>query len=431
MNRGNSTILLMLMLIFWITTLAVSQVPDSTVELRELILLLEENNPQLQSAYQVVEANKARVPQAGALPDPMISFNILNLPVSTLVFDQEAMTGKQIAFSQKFPFPGKLGLKEDIARENALAAQARYEELRNELVQNLKNLYYQLYFIDKSIEVVNRNTQIIKQFINIVETKYAVGKGLQQDVLRAQVQLSKMIDRQITLKQRRVELVSRINALLNREPDSAVGYPVELNFKPLQFTYDSLRSLADENRPLLKVWQAFIRQSKKKVKLARKEYLPDFKVAIAYTQRDVLKTGRGGADFISGLVTIDVPLYFWRKQRKQVQENQYMQISLENRYQDVRNKVYSEIQNVLSSVQKNGELVDLYENGIIPQATQSLNSAIAGYQTNKVDFLTLLNNEIVLFNYELDFYRYLSSYYKDIAKLERLVGIELMNENKK
>ncbi len=175
-------------LTFWMVATIVAQVPDSTIQLTDLIRELEQNNPKLQSAYHAVEASKAKIPQAGALPDPTLSINILNVPVSTLVFDQEAMTGKQIAFFQKIPFPGKLGLKEAIARENAIAAQARYEEIRNDLVKQLKSLYYRLYFVDKSIQVVDKNTGIIKQFIQIVETKYTVGKGLQQDVLRAQVE---------------------------------------------------------------------------------------------------------------------------------------------------------------------------------------------------------------------------------------------------
>lgn len=409
--------------------LTVAQPSDSLVTVEQLVSMMEKNNPGLMAAYNKWQAREAVIPQAGALPDPTISFNLLNLPVSTLVFDQEAMTGKQIAFMQMIPFPGKLGLREGIAREGAAASQASYQEVRAQLIKKIKTLYYNLFYINKALETVRKNTEVLRQFVNIAQTKYAVGRGLQQDVLRAQVELSKMMDKEITLAQKKVALIADINFLLSRPPSAALGNPAELQFVPLNYQYGELKELADQNRPLLKAWQAAFRQSEKQIRLAKKEYLPDFKLGVAYTQRDVLKNGMGGADFITGLVTVDIPLYFWRKQRKKVEETRYLQSSIAQQYADVQNQLYSQIESTLSELKKNARLVDLYKTGIIPQATQSLNSAIAGYQTDKVDFLTMLNNEMTLFNYQLDYYRFLSDYYIQIAELEALVGVPLASEN--
>lgn len=402
-----------------------TQPPDSTVNLSNLTQEALENNPGLQASQNTWQAEEAGIPQAGALPDPILSFNLMNIPVNSFDFNQEPMTGKQIALMQMFPFPGKQGLRENIARENAAVAEARYQELRNQLTQNVKTTYFDLFLIDKSIETVQKNTEVLREFVRIAESKYSVGSGLQQDVLRAQVELSKMTDRLINLRKRREVIEARLIALLNRPVESALGFTEDLIFKPFVYQFDELKNLADENRPLLQAWQAMIRQRGEQVRLAKKEYLPDFSLGIAYSQRDVLQNGAGGVDFLSGMVNVRLPLYFRRKQRKAVEEAQYNRISVQEQYHNILNQVYAGIDGILRDVQQNERLINLYETGIIPQASQSLNSAIAGYQTDKVDFLTLLTNQVNLFNFELDFYRILSDHHKGAAEIEALTGVEL------
>lgn len=413
----------LLLLIALFPSLA-AQSPENTLRLPELIREALDNNPDLQSAQNVWQAENAKIPQAGALPDPVISFNLMNLPVNTLDFNQEPMTGKQIAIMQMFPFPGKQGLRETIARENASTSEYRYQELRNQLVQQVKNTYYDLYFVDRAIEITGKNEAILSEFVEIAESKYSVGTGLQQDVLRAQVERSKMSDRQIQLQQKRDALEAQLNALLNRPADLPLGSTEDLIYRERSLDFAELKAQADTARPLLQAWQATERQSEQKIKLAKREYLPDFSLGVAYTQREVLQSGMGGADFISGMFSVKVPLYFWRKQRQQVAESQLMRNSVADKFRDIKNQVYAAIDVSLNDLRKNEKLVELYQTGIIPQASQSLQSAIAGYQTDKVDFLTLLTNQINLFNFEQDYHRIISDYYKGIAKLEALTGVD-------
>lgn len=405
-----------------------AQPVDTTLQLSELIEEALGNNPQLLSSQKAWLSETARVPQAGALPDPVISFNLINLPVNSFDFDREPMTGKQIAIMQMFPFPGKQGLREDIARENATVAELRYLELSSQLIQKVKVAYYSLFFSDKAIEITLKNSEVLQEFAQIAETKYSVGTGLQQDVLRAQVELSKMTDRLINLQQTRDASEAKLNTLLNRPANSPIATLEKLTYKDLPLDFESLTLLADEHRPLLKAWDAMVRQSTQKINLARKEYWPDFSLGLAYSQRELLKNGTGGADFISGMFSAKIPLYFWRKQRKQVEESKYKQISVQDQSREVRNQVFSSLEITLSDVKKNSRLIDLFETGIIPQAAQSLQAAIAGYQTDKVDFLTLLNNQINLFNFEQDYYRVLSDYFKGIAMLEAQTGTQILEQ---
>ncbi len=421
----NQKHLWILLLLLW-PVFILAQESDSIVGLPDLIEEGINNNPDLLASYHNWQADLAKVPQAGALPDPQLSFNLLNMPVNTFDFNQEPMTGKQIALMQMFPFPGKQGLREDIAQSNADVSKAKNQELKNQLVKNIKQTYYDLFFIDQSIATVQKNTGVLQDFIHIAESRYTVGKGLQQDVLKAQVELSKLEEKVINLQQKRQAITARLNALLNRPAGTPLGKTVAPKLDSLNMDLPQLEELADKNRPLIQAWASILSQHKKKVSLAKKDYLPDFKLAVAYTQRDQLENGMGGVDFLSALVTVDFPLYFWRKQNKRVEETRYNQEMVQENYRSVQNQVYSDLDKTLSELDKNYRLLDLYKTGIIPQATQSLNSAIAGYQTDKVDFLTLLNNQITLFNFELDYYRILKDYVKGIAELEAETGTNLI-----
>ena len=399
-------------------------------EIKPLILnnLIEEaltNNPQLKAYYHAAEADAAKIPQAGSLPDPVLSLNAMNLPADNLVFDQEPMTGKQVAVMQKFPFPGKLGLQEHIAEKNREVSNAEYCEMRNQLVQNVRMLYYDLYYADKSIATTKKNQSLLNEFVKIAETKYSVGKGLQQDVLKAQVELSRMTDRLITLKQKREQLEAKLNAMLNRPVTQPLGPTIELQDSVHSFNHSQMEKIVADNRPLLKVWQSRADQSGEQISLARKNYWPDFTLSLAYTQRDVLQNGSGGVDFLSGGISLNVPLYFWRKQGKMVEEKKLLKNQADENYLNIKNQVMAELDNALTGLDKNAEQLELYKTGIIPQATQSLQSAIIGYQTDKVDFLTLVNNQLTLFSLELEYTRILSEYYKNLAQLDFIAGINL------
>jgi len=341
------------------------------------------------------------------------------------------MTGKQIALRQLFPFPGKLSLKEDISSEGASISAANFLEYQNQIIKDLKIGYYDLFFIDRSIEITDKNQQLLKEFTEIAESKYTVGKGLQQDVLKAQVELSKMIDKLIQLRQKRAVRQAQINTILNQPVNKLLGKPEEPGFLTLDKTLDTLQILATSNRPLLMGWESMKKQSRLKVDLAKKDYWPNIGIFLAYTQRDELQNGGPGHDFVSGGVSLNIPLFSGSKQSKKVEETTFSKSMIDLRYQQILNQVYFELENNLTSVEKNAKLVELYKTGIIPQASQSLESAMIGYQTDKVDFLTLINNQITLFNYELDYYQVISDYNKDLASLEYVTGIQLTNSNVK
>jgi outer membrane protein TolC len=396
-----------------------AQSPDSTLILSELVEEAIKNNPSLQAIQQNWQAAEARVPQASALPDPKLSFKVLNLPQNTFVFDQEPMTGKQFSLMQAFPFPGKLGLKEKIAGEGARISEFQFMEAQNQLKQKVKLIYYELFFLDKSIETNEKNAELIKQFTNIAETRYRVGKGLLQDVLKSQVEYSKITDNLIDLRQRRHTIKAEVNFLLNRPVENPIGLVEEASLVSFPFVLSDLKTIADKN----------LRQSNQKIQLAKKGYLPDFGIEFAYSQRDELQNGGKGVDFFSGMVSLNLPIYFWKKQKKNVEENQLLQKSVQHKLRSVEQMVYRDLETNLTDLLSNGRRVEFYRTTIIPQASQALQSALSAYQVDKVEFLTLVNNQMTLFNHELSYYKVLHDYLLNLVNLEFLVGKELIEMN--
>lgn len=404
---------------------AKGQASDSTLVLDELIEKVLTQNPELQSSFQGWEASKTRISQQEALPDPTLGLNLMNMPVNSFALDQEPMTGKQIALMQPFPFPGKLSLKGDIARSTSEITLHQHQELKNQLVKKAKQAYYDLYYIDQALTTVANNQELLKDFVEIAETRYGVGKGIQQDVLRAQVAQSKMIDRELKLRQQREDTQAQINALINESADTPLGNPIVDQPESWKYELNALIQRADSTSPMLAAWKTVVKQSGQQVDLALKDRYPDFSVGVAYTQRNELQNGMPGYDFVSAMFNVKIPLFHNRKQDKKVQETRIRQSSMEYRYQNVENSLEQMLQQSLANLEKNRRLIDLYQTGIIPQAEESLESSLAGYQNDKVDFLSLLDSELTLFQFRLDYHRFVADYHKAVAEIEAITGAEL------
>ncbi len=402
-----------------------AQPADSTLVLDELIQKVVTQNPELQSSHEDWKAGETRISQQQALPDPTLGLNLMNMPVNSFAFDQEPMTGKQISLMQAFPFPGKRNLKGEIAKSESEMYLQQHRELKNQLIKQIRQAYYDLYYIDRALATVNHNRERLTEFVEIAETRYSVGNGLQQDVMRAQVALSKMIDKELKLQQQRESTQARINSLINEPANAPLGKATAPEIKSNNTSLDSLLQIAKQESPLLASWKTVVQRSEQQVDLALKDRYPDFSVGVAYTQRNQLKNGMKGYDFLSAMVNIKLPLYHNRKQDQNVQQHRINRSSMEYRYQNAERSLEQRLQQTLSDVQKNQRLVDLYATGIIPQAEESLESSLEGYQNDKVDFLSLLDSEMTLFQFRLDYHRFLADYHKAVAELNALTGAEI------
>ncbi len=392
--------------------------------LSQLIDTAIADNPELKSSEARWHMFRNRISQARTFEDPMLMLKIQNgIVTDPFNFHKDPMTQKVIGISQQIPFWGKRDLKGEVAAREAESYKWQAEERKLELRRMVAETYYQIYFTDKSREIVDKNIRILDDFITLAESNYSVGQGAQQDVFKAQVERSRMLDMRITLESQRKSLQAGLNALLYRPAETPVGTIPDFEIKPLTASSEELREAALDNRPLLKSLNAQIEKGKAGHKLAEKEFYPDFNVSFEYMQRDQFE-GSNGDDMYSLGVTFNLPVQRNRRHAMAAESSSETIMATEE-LKSMKNSIDSGISDLLAQLERRRKLVDLYKTGIIPQAEQSLESATIGYRVNKVDFLTLLDSRVTLFNYERELYDSLADYQMKMAQLEALVGKSL------
>ncbi len=412
---------------------AMDGMTETQLTLKAALEQAERANPSLAAIRARYEALKAVPSQAGSLPDPELSFGAMNLPVDTFDTAQEAMTQLQFGISQAFPFPGKLRLREEAAEWEAKAAGDAVEERRLQLLRDVEMLWWRVFYLDRALEIIAANQDLLRQFVEIAQTKYKVGQGLQQDVLLAQLELSRLLDRELQLEGLRGQEAARLNALLDLPADTPVRLPAEVERRLDEAPPENeLFILAEKARPLLAGFRKQIEAARSRVELAEKEYFPDFKVGAFHGfRRGRNPEGKSRPDFLTLRLSMNIPLYFATKQAKAVDQRQSELLGEQFQWQDAWNQVRAEIASALADYRRGREQVVLFDQGIIPQARQTVASMLAGYQVGKVDFLNLVSAQITLYNYEIQYWKTLTEAKQARAKLEAAVGGEIAPSKEK
>ncbi len=391
----------------------------SVVTLDELIAEAMRRNPEILAARRQYDMKRARVPQMTAPPEPMLSVAAMGnlLPFSVQVGDPSS--ARIVSFSQDIPFPGKLALQGKAAAMEAEAERWAYERTWRTVIADLKVAYYDLYFVEKSTEIITRVKGLLEQLLKIAEARYQVGKAAQQDVLKAQTEISILIERLTLLEQQRARLVARINALLDRPPEAPLGRTVEVKKGALPYSLQELYGMAAAQYPDLKRQERYIDRAQYAVALARKASYPDFALGFQYLQRPRMPE-MWGISF-----SVKLPLYFWKRQRPALEEAAAELAQARHEHEGIRAQLFFQVKDHYLIATTAERLLRLYEEGIIPQATLTLESSVASYQVGAVDFLTLLTNAITVLTYELNYYEQLVTFQKALAQLEPLIAREL------
>ncbi len=391
----------------------------------DLTRLIEEGitqNKEIKSLEDRVASLKMEIPFAGSLDDPRLGFAILNLPTDTFDFDQEAMTQKQIFIAQKFPWFGKLDLKTQRAALNAVRQQAILDAKRLELARKIADTYYELGYVATSLKTNAQLTDIVSQLLGVAETRYATGRGLQQDVLQAQVELSKLLDEKITLGRTRRTLEDRINELLNRESFIAVSPPMNVSYPDLQLEIERLQDKALKENPQLRVRQAQIDIAAKDIELARKDYWPDMDVKLAYGQRDEDFTGRDLPDFVSGSVTMNIPLWQRSRQDSKLAAVKKSHQAAINFYRNLVVSLPHRVDALVTEIRDTQKNYRLFSDALLLQADQWASSSLSAYEVGELEFNTMIGAQIRLLRFELQTSNFIFRIYQKRAELEEVLG---------
>ncbi len=400
---------------------AADETADLRLDLSGLIRELETANPEIKAAHQRWEAARAVVPQAQTLPDPRLQIGYQRMPMVPPLVE-----GVMYGIGQEIPFPGKLKLKGEVAQRDAERLEQEYNATRLRLLAALKQVYYDLHFVHKSIDIVERNKALLTQFEKTAKARYSVGQAAQQDVFRAQVEISRVLDRLAVLDQQKESLHAAINRLLNRPPDGPLGTPEEVHSTLLTLPLQELNRRANDFSPALLATAKSIDRSERAVSLARRQFYPDFDVTALGIRND--KINDNGYQVMVG---IKIPLFYGTKQKQGVRE---AVANLEGAREDfaaTRQDLLFQVKDGFVQAQRAERLIMILRDAIIPQATLGLQAAQAGYTVGKVDFLTLLNSLLTLQDSQLELHSEMVNHEKALARLEAVTGRPLDGSERK
>lgn len=412
--------------------------------LSDLIAEARAVSPEIATARAMAAAAAARVPAAGALPDPMLSAGMMYLPLSSFDPREDGMTMGSVEIGQRLPAPGTRGAREAVARQAHRAAELEAEEVELGVVTGVKDSYYELLFVDRALEVLGRNRALLIDLAAVARARFAVGRAPQQDVLRAQTEVTRIEEQIAGLQASRVASEVRINALLLRPAERPIAavYPEEVRALALSgpgpgaFTAaaldggfgEGLPSLAElqeqavRDRPMLLAHVHRIAAARERVRLAERERFPDVDLMVGYGAR------WGREDMVSASVSVPLPVFASRKQDQAVIEAEQELVADELRHHQMVAELRAEIAARYAALGRTREQILLLNQGVIPQAHATIESATAAYQAGSVEFASLLEAQATLFRNEIELARRMADFGRELAALERAAGVELTPE---
>ncbi len=397
---------------------APSRAYDGVITLKNLEQEALLNNPEIHMADKRAESADEKKSLAAAMPDPMIGYMVQNVgaPVTWSV-GKEDMSMQGVVFTQEIPFPGKLSTMGHAAGKMAEREQENAREIRLRVLAGLRNAYYEYYLAHRSIEILTRTKDLMKNVQQIAETRYGTGQGTQQDVLRAQLEVLMILDKLAEEERKKEAQAAMINSLVGRNPLANLGRPAEIPRISLEKSAEDLAAMAEAHSPLLQGKQRMVEQSAFEVSSRKKDFLPDMVLSGGWFTRG------DKTDVWQASVMFKVPLYFWNKSTGVRAANADLHSSQYD-FDAAKLAVLARVRELYAAARTSEHHLNLYETGIIPQAGQALQSATSNYRVGKTDFISLLDSHSLLLKYQLMEQEELVNLHKTLSMIGEMTGEE-------
>jgi cobalt-zinc-cadmium efflux system outer membrane protein len=405
---------------------AQTPVTAGPLALGRLFTAVEASNPRISAAGALARAADARISPARRPPDPQLQFALENRDLPDFgLNDPLGMNTVQVM--QMVPFPGKLRMAGEVASAKAEAEHARAADMAWDVRARAAMAFYELYQMDRSLEVAEETLRIVRDLAVTAGTMYAVGEARQADVLRAQVEIARMTEDVTRMRTERVSAAARLNALLAIDPSTPVGSPVRPAFPDTLPPLDSLVAEAQRNRPMVQAAEADVRAADAGERLAHREIWPDFQFGVEYGQRPM----EDGTDrMLSLMLGFNLPIFAGSRQlamrREATAMRQMAAADLATMQADTRGRVAE----LYAAAERARRLGELYEGTILPQAHTTVASALAAYRVGGVDFMTLLDDQMTVNRYRQDLYTLDAQRGQALAELEMLLSRPLFDPDK-
>lgn len=391
--------------------------------LYDLIETAYENNPGISAARSQWRAAVEKYPQARSLPDPMFGFTWFPSPVETRLGANRG----QFKLSQMFPARGKLRLQGDRAGKMADAARLKYEIIVRDVITDLRASYAELRYFQEAIQLTQKNKELVERLLVIAERDYAEGGNTLQDVLRTQSQLAQVSYDLLLLEELRETEVTRINALLNRDPETEIVVSPLPEVLPPEFDLETLYELAQKTRQEILLADIQIELGEIGVGLAGKVGKPNYTVGLVYNtigesiNPSLTESGRDAWG-----ISVGMTLPIWKTRNKAAVKDAHLKLNAASYTKQERiNMANSMIKNLFFKIRTSGHLVELYEKTLVPQARKSLELSETWYNSEQASFSEMLEVQAVWLNFELARVRARTDLAQNIAKLEQVLGTSL------
>ncbi len=409
-----------LILIFGLTAAPPLRAAESDpVSLESLVEEALGANPGLKSVRARWEAKRERPRQARALPDP-------KLTVAYMAENLETRAGPvdgKISVTQGVPFFGKRALRGKAAQEAAEVAHQAYRAQELKLRSQVVRAYYDLFFLRRAVEILGEQVDLFRHFARVAENKYAVGKGHQAMVFRAQAELSRMQNEVITAEQEVASTLARLNSLLDRKPWESLG-PLEPPVFPSVFwKVEELRERSLKERPELRALKALESKSEAQRRLAFKRFFPDFMVGYENTRVKPGSTNMSfdGKDAHGVMLGLNIPLW-GGSLRAGYREAKAQERAAGLSRRDLVNRTLYSVEDFHVRADAAMRLAQVDRDVILPQIRSALKATLSGYESDSASFLDLLDVERTLLRLELGHVRHQTMFHQLVAELERIVG---------
>ena len=394
--------------------------------LKELVKQAVEVNPKIKTLQARLNMARENIPIGTHLPDPVFSVGLLNVPVNTFSFRQEAMTGTALNLSQTIPFPGALKAKAEVKAMDTLIVKQEIADLKNQIAQQMAILYFTLQEKRREIALAKESVDLLKQISLVAKRKFEVGSASLQNVVQVEVQITRVKDKIEALTGEARSMQAQINAYLLRNDRVPVPTPAIRPIANTTFVTDSLLRWAARNRPLLKGIKLYQNKAVLQQKEVEKKYYPNFKVGLQYTLRSYNQnTGVNYPDFLGLVVGVTIPLGYGGSIKAEVNKSRYLQDFYSQQFHSSLQILQQSFGKINAKINELRVREKLLEKTMLPQALQAYKAAIADYQVNKIDFVNVVKAEDEILKIKTELAKLRTSYSVQMAQLEFLTGTPL------
>ena len=401
--------------------------PASSLRAQDLVLGdlyrdVTHASPRAEAARAMARAARARVAQAKLPPDPALQFGVMNYALPGLR-PMDALGMTQLQLMQMLPVAGKLQLAGRVADAQASAAAMRATNVDWELRSEAARSFYELYATERALVIARQALRTLQNISATTQSMYRVGEGRQADVLRAQVEIARMVEDTIRMRAERTAMTARLNGLLYRAPETELASPVLPRFPSSVPPLDSLERLAPDSRPLVRAAADEVEAARSSERLARREIWPDLQLGAQYGRQ----TSQGGERMGSVMIGATLPIFARSRQLRMREEVAAMRQAASGYLAAMIVETRTMLTVAYADLGQARRLTALYRTTVLPQANAVVGSALAAYRVGSVDFMTLLDNQMAAYRYGRELATLEADEGKAWAELERLTGRELLD----